>query len=133
MIRAGSRNHKLIFGMRFFNESYPVFHQNFGVDKSGLVAHEFGAAFEVFVELSLHVLFELAVVPQIDAVPKLVLPRVQVVDAVQVVVFLMPPEHSLPRSCVNVRVVYTRYFLVCESLPIQMSLVNSQKLTPKWC
>ena len=93
-----------------------LFLQNFRVDYSGLVADEFGTPLEVLGELRLHEVLEVFVVAQVDRVPKLGLAEVQVVDAVEILVLLVPAKHALPLASIDIRRVDSLDLLVAETL-----------------
>ena len=91
--------------------------QHLRMDKASLVSDELRALLEALRKLSLHELFELLVVSEVNPVPELWLSMMQVVDAVQIHVLFVPAEHSLPRANINVRFVDPRYLLVLQAFP----------------
>ena len=78
------------------------FEQVFRVNERRFVAQVLGTSFELLLKVGLHIRFELLVVGQVNAVPKLGQPRVQVVYRVQVHIFLVPPKHGLPSANIDV-------------------------------
>lgn len=114
MVCSGSGNHELVLLVAVLDESNTVFNQSPWVHQGCLVANELRADLELVLKDLLHEFFKELVVSQIDAVPELWLTVVEVVDAVKVVVFLVPAKHRLPSASVNVRIVDTQYFLVSK-------------------
>jgi hypothetical protein len=86
------------------------------VDQGRLVPDVVRAFLEVLGELRPHELLELGVVLHVHAVPELRLPVVQVVDRVQIHVFLVPPEHRLPRPDVYVRRIHSLNLLPSQAV-----------------
>ena len=72
------------------------------MDQGGLMSNVLRALTELLSEIRSHIIFKLCIRTQIDSVPELWLPCMQVVDTVEVQVFLVPAEHGLPRANVNI-------------------------------
>ena len=70
----------------------------------------------VFRKLLIEKFLKLLVGFKVNTIPELGLPVVQVVDAVEVKIFLVPSKHGFPRSYVDVRIGNPRYFLISQAL-----------------
>ena len=104
VVGGGPTHHELALLMQTFRQSKALLMQGARIDKRCLVADELFAPLEVLRELALHVGLEGLVVAEVNRVPELGLAVVQVVDAVEVEVLLVPAEHRLPRAYVHVGV-----------------------------
>lgn len=98
MITATQNKHKLSWLV--LNLAYPELRvlllEVVGVDQSGLVSEVFGALAEVFSEQCLGLLFEDVGLVGRNAVPKLGLALMEVVDGREVKVLPVPAKESLP-------------------------------------
>ena len=74
------------------------------------------APLEVFREVGLHKILKLLIITEINGIPEFGLAMVQVVDAVEVQVLFVPPEHCFPTTNIYVRIGHSRYFLFSQAL-----------------
>ena len=71
---------------------------------------------EAIAEKIFHKLLELFVTLKVNSVPELGLAFMEVVDAVKVQVFFVPPKHSLPTTKVYIGIIHSQYFLIAKTL-----------------
>jgi hypothetical protein len=100
------------------------------------VPDELPTSLEVLREVGLHESLELFIVLQIYRVPKLRLAVMQIIDAVKIQIFFMPPKHGFPTANIYIRIRYSRYFLVSQStathiLIFECFILTSTKFEPQ--
>ena len=83
------------------------------------MSDKFIASLVVLRVVGLHKILKLLIISEINRIPEFGLAMVQVVDAVEVEVFFVPPEHCFPTANIYVRIGHSRYFLFSEALTIR--------------
>ena len=66
--------------------------------------YKFRASFVIFRKFLMYEFFKLFVLLEVDGVPELWSTFVHVIDAIEVMIFLVPAEHGLPLADINVRI-----------------------------
>ena len=98
--------------MQTFNHFYTMVDQHLRVDKSIFVPDELPTTLEVLREVILHKSLELLIAIKVYRVPKLRFAVVQIIDAVEIQILLVPSKHSFPTADVYIGIRHSRYFLV---------------------
>ena len=81
---------------------------------------ELAATLEVLREVFLHKALELLIAIKIYRVPKLRFAMVQIIDAVEIQILLVPSKHSFPTADIYIGIGHSRYFLVSKSTATQI-------------
>ena len=118
MVSRAFGHHELTCAMDLLPKLDAIIEKHSWVNQSGLVSQVFRTLLKVLRELGPDKGFELLVVVTVYAVPELRHPVMQVVNRIQVHVFLVPSEQSLPLAHVHIWCINSGYFLVPESLTI---------------
>ena len=86
---------------------------------------ELGADLCLVGELGFRESLEDWIVVEVNSIPELGPPMVKIVDAIEVKVFFVPPEHGLPRTNIDIGRIYSRYFLIAQPPPKQRNTVST--------
>lgn len=93
------------------------------------MADELGADLGLVGELRFRESLEDWIVVEVNSIPELGPPMVKIVDAIEVKVFFVPPEHGLPRTNIDIGRIYSRYFLITQPPPKQDNTVRTNEHT----
>ena len=105
--------------MEALNHIDSIFNQDNWIDKCSLMANKFSAHLIVLREVFLHEILKLVVVFEVNRVPKFGVAMMKIIYAVEVKIFLMPAEHGLPASHVNIRICDPGNFLISETIAVK--------------
>ena len=118
MVAGEARYHEFTLFMHSLCHVDAIFNEKTWVDQSIFMSYKLRTILRLLRILTPEEVFESLVRIQVNSIPQLRFSVVQIVNGVQVLVFLVPAKHSFPRAYVDIRRIYSGDYLVSQALAI---------------